>query len=278
VAHLRTEFGFDVVQVAHSRFASDAYRDFIGFQVARPLLHRAFFETYGIRMDDVMTHEDLAIGSYRRSVSHLIPHMTRVALVAYGKQLKAEDPSFDRKTFIYRIKRSQYRKEFGKGYKEPGMGERLLALLVKIVPKVGPFRALRLSLPTPQEEDVYLKSVNLTVDCYQQHLVELRLPALVRLGPKLPDMDLDTGKPSAAGEYRLADVSYAHLLQQVTAPGDPGIPIGLHDNLLAYYADPNAPNSVRQDAAKWNGVQDDLLLLRQAKLVPVPPASAPATP
>jgi hypothetical protein len=273
-AHLRTEFGFDVVQVAHSRFASDAYRDFIGFQVARPLLHRAFFETYGIRMDDVMTHEELAIGSYRRSVSHLIPHMTKVALVAYGKRLKAEDPSFDRKKFIYRIKRSQYREEYGKGYKEPGIGVRMLAVLVMIVPKVGPFRALRLSLPDAKEEDVYLQSVNLTVDFYQARLVELQHPAIARLGPPLPDMDLDTGKPTVAGEYRLADKTYGKLLEQVTEPDDPGIPIALHDNVLAFYANPSAHNAVMNDPVEWNAIQQDLVLLRAAKLIPPPAVPA----
>lgn len=271
-AHLRTEFGFDVVQVAHRRFAPDSYRDFIGFQVARPLLHRAFLETYGIKMDDVMTHEDLAIGTYRRSVSHLIPHMTKVALVAYGKQLKAEDPSFDRKQFIYRIKKSEYRKEYGREYKEPSIGSRLLALVVMIVPKVGPFRALRLSLPNSQEEDIYLKSVNLTVDYYQARLVELQNPSVARRGPQLPDIDLDTGKPTAAGEYRLADNAYAKLLEQVTDPGDIGIPIALHDKLLAFYANPSAQNAVMKDPVEWHAIQEDLVLLRSAKLIP-PPAT-----
>src|SRR5579863_7023441 len=32
-AHLKTEFGFDMVQVAKNRYASQQYHDFIGFQV-----------------------------------------------------------------------------------------------------------------------------------------------------------------------------------------------------------------------------------------------------
>jgi hypothetical protein len=47
-AHIRTEFGFDVTQVAKQRFGSDQYHDFIGFEVATPLLERAFLRTYGI--------------------------------------------------------------------------------------------------------------------------------------------------------------------------------------------------------------------------------------
>src|SRR5256885_9562494 len=39
-AHIRTEFGFDVVQVAKNRYTSDAYHDFIGFQVSKPVLDR----------------------------------------------------------------------------------------------------------------------------------------------------------------------------------------------------------------------------------------------
>src|SRR5215468_3986339 len=35
--HIRTEFGFDVLQVADQRYTSQAYHDFIGFQVAKPL-------------------------------------------------------------------------------------------------------------------------------------------------------------------------------------------------------------------------------------------------
>jgi hypothetical protein len=37
-AHIRTEFGFDMVQVAKNRYTSDRYHDFIGFEVAQPLL------------------------------------------------------------------------------------------------------------------------------------------------------------------------------------------------------------------------------------------------
>jgi hypothetical protein len=41
-AHLKTEFGFDVLQVAKGHYAPDAYHDYIGFEVAQPLLERAF--------------------------------------------------------------------------------------------------------------------------------------------------------------------------------------------------------------------------------------------
>jgi hypothetical protein len=56
--HLKTEFGFDVLEVAHQRYAPDAYHDFIGFEVAKPLLQRAFEETYGIPLDSLFKDLD----------------------------------------------------------------------------------------------------------------------------------------------------------------------------------------------------------------------------
>src|SRR5215813_10365840 len=81
-AHIQTEFGFDMVQVAKNRYTSDHYHDFIGFEVSKPLLERGFIETYNLKLEDIFGDLDLAIGTYRRSVSKLIPQLTRVALLS----------------------------------------------------------------------------------------------------------------------------------------------------------------------------------------------------
>src|SRR5256885_17143697 len=80
-AHIRTEFGFDVVQVAKQRYTSDSYHDFIGFEVSKPVLERAFLKTYGVELKDIFTNLDLSIGTFRRSISKAIPEMTKVALL-----------------------------------------------------------------------------------------------------------------------------------------------------------------------------------------------------
>src|SRR5271166_4965437 len=85
-AHIRTEFGFDVLQVAKGRYAPEDYHNFIGFEVSQPLLERAFYETYGLNLKDVMPNEQKAINTYRRSVSQIIPEMTKVALAAKGDE------------------------------------------------------------------------------------------------------------------------------------------------------------------------------------------------
>src|SRR5271169_3721985 len=98
-AHLKTEFGFDTVQVAKNRYASQQYHDFIGFKVSKPLLERVFPVVYGLELKDVLAHEDLAIGSYRFSVSRLIPEMTQVALQTHKKDMMRERPDFAKKEF-----------------------------------------------------------------------------------------------------------------------------------------------------------------------------------
>ena len=105
-AHLKTEFGFDTVQVAKNRYASQQYHDFIGFKVSKPLLERVFPVVYGMQLKDVLTNEDMAVGSYRFAVSRMIPEMTRVALQTHKKDLMRETPNFAKRKFLCRLSRS----------------------------------------------------------------------------------------------------------------------------------------------------------------------------
>ena len=47
-AHMKVEYGFDVDQVAKGHYAPKAYHDFIGFEVSKPVLERAFARTYSL--------------------------------------------------------------------------------------------------------------------------------------------------------------------------------------------------------------------------------------
>src|SRR5579859_1097157 len=186
-AHLKTEFGFDTVQVAKNRYASQKYHDFIGFQVSKSLLERVFPVVYGVELKDVLPHEDLAVGSYRFAISRLIPQMTHVALQIHKKELMRETPNFAKRKFLYRLSRSDYERQWGKDYEKPGVGTRILSTLLRYIPRVGPFKGLGFDNPTPQTEDLYIKSINTTVDQYHVFLEQVRTNTLV-----LPDCDFDT--------------------------------------------------------------------------------------
>src|SRR5579863_6698800 len=116
LSHIRTEFGFDVLQVAQGRYAPDRYRAFIGFQVAKPLLERAFRDTYGLEMKDVFGNLDLALASFRYSVGSIIPGMTRVAWRLKKESIVREVPGATRKKFLFNLSRSSYEKKWGREY------------------------------------------------------------------------------------------------------------------------------------------------------------------
>src|ERR1700720_1577199 len=149
-AHLKTEFGFDTVQVAKNRYASQQYHDFIGFQVSKPLLERVFPVVYGVELKDVLAHEDLAVGSYRFAVSRLIPRMTQVALQTHKKDMMKETPDFAKQKFLYRLSRSDYEKSWGKDYSQPKFSTRFWAVVLLYMPKIGPFKAMAFNNPTPK--------------------------------------------------------------------------------------------------------------------------------
>jgi hypothetical protein len=223
-----------------------------------------------MELKDVLKDEDLAVGSYRFFISRLIPQMTQVALETHKKDLIREKPDFARRKFLYRLSRSDYEKEWGKTYTKPGPGTRILATLLRFLPKVGPLKGLGFNNPTPQTEDMYIKSIDTTVDHYRAYLEEVRARKIV-----LPNYDLDSGEVTKAAEYSLADESYAKLLAKLAAGNFNLTSPQLRDNILDFYSDLSLPIETRKDASQWQGVLSDLNQLKSASLPPPVAASPP---
>src|SRR5580693_6061642 len=269
-AHLKTEFGFDTLQVAKNRYASQQYHDFIGFQVSKPLLERVFPVVYGVELKDVLTHEDLAVGSYRFAVSGLIPQMTQVALQTHKKDLMRETPDFAKRKFLYRLSRSDYERDWGKDYVKPGVVIRIVSTLLRYVPKIGPFKGMAFNNPTRQTEDMYFKSINATVDRYRAFLEQVRKNDLV-----LPNCDLDTGNPTIAAEYSLTDDAYATLLAQLSERKFERTSAELRDNILQFYSDDSAAIDTKKDPVRWRRVVTSLEQLKSDTPVPAAGSSTP---
>jgi len=269
-AHLKTEFGFDMVQVAKNRYASEQYHDFIGFQVSKPLLERTFPIVYGVELKDILAHNDLAIGSYRYAVSRMIPKMTQVALRTHKKDMMKESPSFAKEKFLYRLSRSDYEKEWGKDYKKDGFKTRLFSVLLRYMPKIWPFKALAFNSPTPQTAEMYFKSINTTVDQYRIYLQQLRAGTL-----ELTNCDFDTGQETTAAEYSLTDESYAKLLGRLEERKSALTSPNLRDNVLNFYANLTLPIETKKDSGRWQNVLtslDQLKLFTPAPIVAASPA------
>jgi len=264
-AHIRTEFGFDMTQVAKNRYTSDRYHDFIGFEISKPVLERGFQDTYGIPLNSVLTNEDLAIGTFRRAISKIIPEMTRVALIARKKELVAETPNFNSRKFRYYLTRANYQREWGKGYRKPTFGTRVLAFFLKFVPKTGPFKALDFKIPTKQTEDLYVASVDRTLDNYKALLEDVKKKDL-----QLPNTDFDTGKMTHAGEYRLTDNAYANLLDRLASHDFEQVTTRLQQNILSFYQDEDAPLATKKKAEAWQKTLGEVGKLKAFSALPTP--------
>jgi len=258
VAHLKTEFGFDMEQVALHRYAPQQYHEDIGFQVSKPLLERVFPVVYGLPLRQVLPNEDLAFGTFRWSVSQVIPEMTQVALEVHKKDLLREDPTFSRKKFLFRISRADYEKDWGGEFQRAGWRTRLLAFLVRLLPKVGPLRALAFNAPSAATENLYIQSINASFNQYRGFLEEVRTDSL-----RLPNLDLDDGKPARLGEYLLTDSTYAEWLARLAAGHFSGTDEALRANLVAYYSHQTAAWDGQQDPQTLQAVRIDLTQLEQ---------------
>jgi len=256
-SHIRTEFGFDMVQVAKNRYTSDRYHDFIGFNVSEHLLEKAFLKTYGLKLSDILDDEDESIESFRRAVSVFIPKLTRAALLNRRDEMVKETPNFSEKQFLYHLSRTRYEKDWGKGYRKPSFGIRVLAFFLRIIPKVGPASALAFKVPTTQTEDMYIKSLDRTFDNYRDLLHHVREGNLA-----LPDTDFDTGRPTSPAEYSLADKTYAKLLDDLSRNNFATLTPELRSNILDFFSDLNAPYHTKKNRKQWARTERQLQQLK----------------
>ncbi len=230
VAHRRMEFGFDVLQVARGKYSPQSYHDFIGFEVAQPLLERAFLMTYGIKLNDIFIDLPLAINTFRWSVKTFLPEITNAAWLSKKKEIETSQPGITRKLFVYEISREKYHKEWGKNYQKPGTGAYIIALVIKIFPKIGLARILKFKLPTQEAEALFVKSFNRTVSEYSIMLKQCETNSL-----HLDNINFDTGKKTSAFEYTLADDSYKQLLLKLPLQPKGQVNDQLRHNILDFY-------------------------------------------
>jgi hypothetical protein len=257
-AHLKVEFGFDVMEVASGNYSPQAYHDFIGFEVSKRLLEAAFDKIYGLEMADIFTSLDLALGTYRHTVGTLLPEATKVAWELKKDEITKAQPGITQRRFIYNLSRSGYVREWGRGYRRPGILARILAFLFRIVPKVGPFRGVDFKPPSGETAKLFMESFNRTLSRYQVTLGEVRDGRL-----QLANRDFDTGLLTAPGEYALADDTYAKLAREL-AEKPPAAGSGIVNDVFAFFKDPKAPIATRRHRKEWQRTLRALAQLHQA--------------
>jgi hypothetical protein len=268
LAHVKTEFGFDVLEIAQGRYAPDNYHDFIGFEVSVPLLEQAFQETYGLDLKSVLSDEDKVLGSYRHDVSQLLPKATRIAWSLKKDEIMKDQPGITRKKFLYNLSRASYQKNWGRQYEPPTFGERFLAFLVRILPKFGPLKVLQLRMPTPATQQLFEASFNAAMDRYRKLLTQAGAGQ-----PDLPNDNFDTGGITGPGKYQLNDETQAKLLDALAKQNFNGASPEMRAELLEFFGHPDVTYSMERKPKDWAKVQSELEELKKA----APSAAANAT-
>jgi hypothetical protein len=236
-SHLKTEFGFDVLQVARGHYAPNAYHDFIGFDVSKDLLDRTFQKTYGLKLKDLFRTLDLALGTYRFSVSRMLPTVTKAAWSLKSEEIRKDQPAVDRKQFLFNLKRASFEKEWGADYQHPGFGARTLAFFARLLPKVGPLKGLAFKVPTPRVERMFEDSFDAAVRRDRQSFADAKVGDL-----KISNRDLDTGKPVSPGEYSFTDRAYDKLLAKLADKKFDGVTPELRENIVTFYDQMKTPD------------------------------------
>ncbi len=257
-AHVRTEFAFDIDQLSRHRLAPGAYLRFIGLRVPVHLLAQAFEETYSIRLDDLLRAGRPAIRSYRSSVRSFLPRIAYAETVLHRNDFPPEIADAELQSFLDAIARTEFQAVWNQYRRRPGVLTHSIALLIRILPKVGVLSDLAIKIPTQDTQHLYVTSVNRSVELYGSLLKQLGDKASI----SIPDRDLDTGEKTKPGAYALTDRTYANLLHRVTSDGQRQVGPGLKQDILDFYSDPNAPIATKKNKGAWERVLKDLEALR----------------
>jgi hypothetical protein len=259
IAHVRTEFGFDIAQIALWRYAPHQYRKTIGFRMSRRLLERAFQQTYGLRMGSILGPPRSALSSYDLAVHRLIPLFAKATIVDIRRHLPPDPPDTALDRLSEAISETDYAKHFGQYHHGPGFEARVLGIVIHLVPKIGILKILAIKAPSEQTEDLFVESLDHALSRF-----EVLLSDLANNQMPLADRDLDTGLKVRPGGYKLTDRTYAELLHRLVQTPGVSIPPDLRRDILAYYSDPAAPISTKHNPKAWMRVLAELNTLEHS--------------
>ncbi|MET4106809.1 zinc dependent phospholipase C family protein [Hymenobacter sp. UYP22] len=237
IQHTQLEFAFDVVQVAAGRYRTADYQRYIGFQVSKPVLERAFLKTYGLELGQVIFNVDLAVSSFRFAVRSLIPIASRAAWQSQKKEIRRLSPRARRREYVYKESEREYRQRYGTDYEHPGTGARMLSYFVRVLPKIGPLRPFAFKLPTPEAQEIFKASFQDVQRKYCTMLEKEPRDSTAASQP-LANTDFDTGRPTKLGEYALTDETYGEWLRKLSDKKFEHLTATQQQHILAFFSTP----------------------------------------
>lgn len=276
-AHIMTEFSFDVVQITGAGYLPKTYHNYIGFKVPETLLAEAFQQTYGLKLNKLFYSEHISLWMYKISASEIVPDLGQVIWRHKKKEIRRVNPRIVTARFSYRLSRENFESARGKSGRfhrlrpwrwrwradlkreNSRFVSRTLVFFIEVMPKVGPFHKLQFKPPTGRVQSSFIRAFDVTVSRYENDM-----SALSKGGLRLNDENLDIGQPSPAGEYFLADETYAHLLHALAKHRFRNLTPELRANILAFYSNLDGPIVTKQYPHKWKRTLRELSALRSA--------------
>jgi hypothetical protein len=258
-AHVRTEFAFDINEIAHGRLAPLAFLRRVGLRVPTAQLAKAFYETYGQGKDFPRTRSRrVNVRGYRFAVRSFLPRIAYSVTVLNRKRLPADSQSPEFKKMEAEAARMSTENHWEAYSRKPSLLTYSLAGVIYVLPKFGPLKMLVIKGPTEATEEDYVRSVNRSTDALRS--------ALARFGgakPGLENRDLDTGLLTQPGGYKLTDETYAKLLHRLVADPKVPIPASVKEDVLHYYDRPELPTFTKMYPERWTRAQADLTILQK---------------
>ncbi len=260
-AHVRTEFAFDIDQLSKQHLAPGAYLRFVGLGVSYDQLDRAFQGTYSLQLRDILGRRRPSVRSYRAAVRSFLPRIAHALTVIHRNDFPPDSADDSSKVFLDRLSQADFQAVWNRYRHKAGIETHLLAAMIVVLPKVGPLSMLAIKIPTAHTKELYVTSMNQSIERYRELLSQVAATN-DGLAQPLPNLDLDTGDKSRPGAYARTDKTYATLLHRIAADPHASIPSDLKQNILDFYSDPNAPIATKKNAKAWAQVIKDLDILR----------------
>jgi hypothetical protein len=259
LSHSRLEFSYDVLQVSRGIYTSQAYHDFIGFKVSKPVLERAFLKTYGRKLDDMFRDFNSAVGMLRWGVNNLIPAVIKMTWRTQRDSIMKRQPTMTARQFKYQMKKREYYTEFGKAKVHEGFEIALITFIIRVAPKIGPFKTFKYVDPGQAGEKLFIKSFDTITAHFARNLDRLQKHNLA-----LNNVDFDTGRPTGIDEYDMADQAYAEWVIKLNKEHFQYVTPVVKESLLNYYRDPQWILYSHKYPVKCDELEQAIANLKQA--------------
>ena len=257
IAHVRVEFGFDVLQTAKGNYKPDQYHDFIGFRISDSCLARAFIKTYGIELKSVFRNFSSAVAFFRWTVASVLPELTRDAWKINKSFITQLNPLSTEKNYTYRVDKKKFKKE-NSGFKPQSL---LVTLVIASLPKYGPLAKFKPKIPTPETEKVYEQSFDSIVMHYSLEINRLRTKKA-----SFANINIDTGNETTMGEYKLGDETYYKLLMKLKKNEFKNVDEQLKEHVAGYFSQRSKQPDYKESSHKEKKLKQALAELGTTSL------------